>query len=99
MISSHVKKHRTTGPVLTVLGLVGFISGVTIVFMHFGILIKYAFHFAVGSALVFCLIAAYASSRGIKAGVPDGRIEHFAFGLSVLSLYSVQVFLGLGILF
>lgn len=99
MIPSQVKKHRTTGPVLVILGFLGFISGITIVLMHFGILVKYPFHLAAGLALIFCLIATYMSSRKIKASVPDWRMVHFAFGLTVLSLYSVQVFLGLGILF
>ncbi len=94
-----IKKHRSVGPVLVVLGLAGFISGLTIVFVHFGVLVKYHLHFAMGLALIFCLAATYAVSRRIKVNIPDWRTEHIALGLTVLSLYAVQIFLGLGILF
>ncbi len=99
MSPSLIRKHRSAGPVLTVLGLFGFISGVTIVVMHFGVLIKYFVHFVTGLALVSCLAATYLISGRIKVHAPDWRTLHFAFGLCVLGLYAVQVFLGLGILF
>ncbi len=68
---SLIRKHRTAGPVFAVLGLFGFVSGMTIVFIHFGVLVKYLLHFAVGLALVFCLIATYAVSRRIRISIAD----------------------------
>ena len=96
---SLIKKHRTAGPVLAVLGLLGFISGIVIVLFHFATVVKYPLHLAVGSALALCIAATYRISRGIKVHEPQWRTLHFAFGLGILNLYAAQVFLGFGILF
>jgi Na+/H+ antiporter NhaD/arsenite permease-like protein len=93
-----IKKHRTAGPVLALFGLFGFISGIVIVLVHFGTLVKYPPHLAAGTALALCIIATFSISRRIRARVPDWRTLHFALGLGILSLYAAQVFLGLGIL-
>ena len=99
MTPSLIKKHRTAGPVLALSGLFGFISGTVIVLVHFGTLVKYPPHLAVGTALALCIIATYSISRKIRTRLPDGRTLHFALGIGTLILYAVQVFLGLGLLF
>ena len=94
-----IKKHRTAGPVLAFFGVFGFISGIVIVLVHFSTLVKYPPHLAVGTALVFCIVATYSLSRRIRTRLSDGRTLHFALGLCTLILYAVQAFLGLGLLF
>jgi hypothetical protein len=96
---SLIKKHRTAGPVLAVLGLSGFASGTVIILLHFGTLVKYPLHLAVGSVLALCISATYTISRAIRARDSRWRTPHFTIGLGILNLYAIQVFLGLGILF
>jgi hypothetical protein len=96
---SLINKHRTTGPVLAAMGLLGFISGIVIVLLHFATVVKYPLHLAFGLALALCIAATYRISREIKVHDPKWRTLHFAFGMGTLNLYAAQVFLGFGILF
>jgi hypothetical protein len=96
---SLIKKHRKAGPLFAALGLFGFMSGIIIVFIHFGVIVKYPPHLAVGSVLALCIVTTYGISRGIKIGLPEMRTMHFALGLCTLILYAAQIFLGLGLLF
>jgi hypothetical protein len=96
---SLIKKHRTAGRYLALTGLFGYISGITIVSIHFGTVVKYPPHLAVGSVLVLCIAATYRVSGRIRVREPERRTLHSALGVGILGLYAIQVFLGLGILF
>lgn len=81
------------------MGLFGYISGIIIVSIHFGTVVKYPPHLAVGSVLALCIAATYRVSGRIKVREPERRTLHSALGLGILNLYAIQVFLGFGILF
>ncbi len=93
-----IRRHRKTGPVLAVLGITGFIAGMTIAFLEWGHILKYPLHFITGLTIVSLIITIFIISRKIKGPDPYWRNRHFALGILIIFLYLVQAFLGLGIL-
>lgn len=94
-----IKRHRRLGPILAVLGIAGFFAGISIVYLDYGHILKYPLHFIVGSLIVLSIITAYFISRKIRGAEPAYRNLHFRFGLLIISLYLIQIFIGIGILF
>jgi len=93
-----IKRHRKLGPVLTFESMIGFLAGVTIVYLDFGHIFKYPLHFITGLLIVLSVITAFLISKRIK-GVDDlWRYRHYVLGILIISFYFVQAFLGLGIL-
>jgi hypothetical protein len=97
--ANQVRRHRGLGPVIAGLGVLGFAGGLTLVRLYFGFRIKYPLHFLTGLSLAVLIITAFSLSRMIKAADPRWRTPHFIAGLIILCLYTVQIILGLGILF
>ena len=93
-----VKRHRKLGPVLAGLGGLGFCAGLTLVLLDTGDILKYPGHFSVGLTIVTLLLTTFLVSRKIKGPESPYRQPHFLLGLTILSLYVVEVFLGLGVL-
>lgn len=93
-----IRRHRKTGPVIAILGILGFIIGITVVSLDAGRIFKYPFHLIIGLAIVFSIITTFIISRKIKGPEPYWRNRHYALGILIICLYSVQAFLGLGIL-
>jgi len=94
-----VKRHRKLGPVLACVGALGFFAGITLVFIDTGNILKYPAHLIVGAILVGLLATTFLISRKIKGiEASSWRQVHFFLGLSILSLYLLEVFLGLGVL-
>jgi hypothetical protein len=93
-----VKRHRKAGPVLALLGGLGFFTGLTLVLLDTGNILEYKLHFFTGLSIITLLIATYRISRDIKGPDSPFRIYHFAFGVAVLCLYLVNIFLGVGVL-
>jgi hypothetical protein len=94
-----IRRHRKLGPILAVLGFLGYLFGLILVLLDTGNILKYPAHLLVGSIIVALLLTTFLVSRkitGVKAS-PFRRI-HFLLGLVILSLYVVQLFLGLGVL-
>lgn len=94
-----IKRHRRLGPVLTILGLLGFSIGFTLVLIHTGRVLKFPSHLFIGFALVALLVATYALSRKIKGPDSSHRTPHMLLGITILCLYLVEAALGIGILF
>ncbi len=94
-----VKRHRKTGPVFAVLGCLGYIAGLSIVYIDEGKVFYYPLHFIFGSAIAVSLIMTYYISRKIKGSASSWRTPHFILGIWILCLYLVQTVLGLEILF
>jgi hypothetical protein len=94
-----VKRHRKAGPVLAILGGLGFLVGLTLVLMDTGRILEYPLHLCVGLVIVPLLISAFIVSRKIKGPDSPFRMPHFILGMCILLLYVIQSFLGLGILF
>jgi hypothetical protein len=94
-----VRRHRKLGPILALLGGIGFGAGIALVLVDTGDILKYPAHLAVGTAIVILLTITYLVSRKITS--PEAspyRQAHFLLGLTILALYLVQTVLGLGVL-
>jgi len=94
-----IKRHRKGGPVLAVLGILGFCIGFTLVMLDTGNVFEYPFHFFVGLMIVLCLIATFIISRRIKGPGSPLRTPHFILGVVILCLYLIEAVLGIGVLF
>lgn len=94
-----IRQHRRLGPILAALGGLGFAAGLTLVWLDTGNLLKYPAHLLVGLAIVALLLSTVLVSRRIKGPNSPPRELHFRLGLAILSLYVLEVFLGLGVLF
>ncbi|HAR46854.1 MAG TPA: hypothetical protein DCS05_12025 [Nitrospiraceae bacterium] len=94
-----VLRHRKAGPVLAVLGTLGFFVGLALVGVFGkGNLLEHPPHLFTGMVIVLLLGATYAVSRRIRGAELQPRELHFKMGLAILFFYSVEIFLGLGIL-
>lgn len=94
-----VKKHRQRGPVLALLGIIGFFIGLTVVTLDQRNYLEYWQHLVNGSAIVMLLAATYAISKKIKGPDSPYRVPHFIIGIILLVLYLYEALLGAGILF
>ena len=93
-----IRKHRKRGPVLALFGILGFLAGVTLVYMDKARILEFPAHFITGASISFLLIATFLISRGIRGPESSLRIIHFIIGIGILCLYLFQIFLGLNIL-
>jgi len=94
-----IKRHRSIGPVLAPLGVLGFFAGVTLSLLDDGVLLNNTLHFIVGLLLACSIITTFFISRQIRGPESPSRDLHFRLGVFILCLYPLQVFLGLGIFF
>lgn len=93
-----IKRHRRNGPLLAFMGVCGFLSGVILVGLDSGELLKYFYHLLVGLALASLIITTFVVSKQIKGPAPYWRNIHRAIGLLIICFYLAQVFLGLNVL-
>jgi hypothetical protein len=93
-----IRRHRKFGPVISLLGIAGFLSGVIIARIGGNILAR-PLHFMVGTVLTVSLIFTFFFSRKIKGRSSPWRTLHFASGTVTIWLYVIQIYLGIGILF
>jgi hypothetical protein len=93
-----VKRHRRMGPVLVVLGGIGFLEGLTLVLLDTGKVLQFPPHLFTGLTIVVLLIATFKISRDIKGPDSPYRTPHFKIGVAILCLYVVNVIIGIGVL-
>lgn len=93
-----VKRHRKQGPVFAILGILGFMAGMTLIYLDKGRLLQYPLHFIVGSLIALLLFITFMISRKISSSAPEWRTPHFIIGISLIFLYLIQALLGLSIL-
>ena len=94
-----IRRHRKLGPILASLGAMGFGAGLTLILLDTGNILKYPVHLLVGTIIVALLLTTFLVSRKIAG--PEAspfRQAHFLLGLAILSLYLLEVLLGLGVL-
>jgi hypothetical protein len=96
---SFVRRHRANGPVLAVLGVLGYLGGASLIWIDRGRFFVFPYHATTGMCIAVCLILTYRISREIKGPESPWRAPHFLLGILILSLYLVQALLGLDILF
>lgn len=93
-----VARHRRNGPVLALLGILGYVAGAVLITIDKGRVFEYPVHHLAGLAIVFLLAATFIVSRRIKGPASPWRTPHFLLGLAILTAYLVQLFLGLNVL-
>jgi Protein of unknown function (DUF4079) len=93
-----IKRHRKMGPVLTILGGLGFCIGLTLVLLDTGNILEYPAHLFVGTVILILLVTTFLISRKIKGPDSPLRTPHFILGIAILCLYLIEVFLGIGVL-
>lgn len=94
-----VRRHRRLGPVLALLGGLGFTVGLALALLDKGRVYIYPLHLFAGLAIVLLLISTFLVSRKIRGLDSPFRTPHFFLGICILLLYVTQLFLGLGVLF
>jgi hypothetical protein len=92
---SVIKRHRKNGPVFSLLGVLGFLAGLGLVYLTKGFFLIHPLHFFVGLGLVLLIGTTYVLSQKIKGPGSSLRTTHFIMGLLLLGLYVLQVFIGL----
>lgn len=93
-----IRRHRKFGPIFVFMGLAGFFAGLTLVTFDHGHVFKYPLHSIMGSLIALSLVTTFSISKRIRANKPAWRTLHFILGIFIISLYVIQIFLGLGIL-
>jgi hypothetical protein len=93
-----IRRHRGNGPVLVLLGILGYVMGVTLITIDKEHIFEYRVHHLVGFAIVILLATTLLVSRKIKGPVSPWRTPHFLLGLAILGAYLAQLLLGLNIL-
>jgi hypothetical protein len=94
-----IKRHRKLGPVLVLLGVLGYLAGPTFLYLRIGHIFEYPLHFINGSLIVLLIITTFFISKRIKGRESPWRTPHLAVGICIIVLYFFQAFLGIGILF
>jgi hypothetical protein len=94
-----IKRHRRMGPVLVILGGIGFLEGLTLVMLDSGKVLQFPLHLFTGLTIVVLLIATYKISRNITSTDASYRTLHFVIGSVILCLYLVDVVIGIRVLF
>jgi hypothetical protein len=91
----NIKRHRGNGPVLALLGILGYVAGATLITIDKGHFFEYRAHHIVGLSIVILLTTTFFVSRKIKGPVSPWRTPHLLLGLAILVAYLVQLILGL----
>jgi hypothetical protein len=93
-----IRRHRKFGPIFVFWGVIGFLAGLTLVYIDEGRVFEYPLHFIMGSLITLSLVTTFLISRRIRSDNPSWRTPHFMLGLLIIFFYFIQIFLGLGIL-
>jgi hypothetical protein len=93
-----IKRHRALGPLLVLLGISGFLAGLSIAYLDQGRIFRHPLHFLFGLAIAAGLVTTFLVSKQIRPGDSPWRNAHALVGAGLIALYLFQVMLGLGIL-
>jgi hypothetical protein len=93
-----VRRHRSRGPLLVLLGILGYVAGAVLIGIDKGHFFEYPLHNIVGAGIVILLAATFFIAREIKGPESPWRIRHLLVGIGIVCLFLVQLFLGLNIL-
>ena len=94
-----IRRHRNRGPILVLLGILGYVAGAVLIYADKGYLFKYPLHHIVGLGIVALLAATFFITRKIKGPESPWRNRHIVISIGILCLYLVQLFVGLNVLF
>ena len=94
-----VRRHRNRGPMLVLLGILGYVVGAVLIYADKGHFFKYPLHNLVGLGIVVLLTATFFVARKIKGPESPWRNRHVIVSICILCLYLVQLLIGLNVLF
>ncbi|NWF75164.1 MAG: DUF4079 family protein [Nitrospirae bacterium] len=94
-----IRKHRKSGPIFAVEGVIGFLAGMTIVYIAEGHIMVYPLHFFIGLLITLSIIITLILSKKIKSRESKWRTLHLASGILIICLYVIQIFIGIKIIF
>lgn len=94
-----IKKHRKSGPIFAVEGLIGFLAGMTIVYIAEGHIMVYPLHFFIGLLINLSIVITLILSKKIKSRESKWRTPHLSSGILLICLYIIQIVIGLKIIF
>lgn len=92
------RRHRKLGPVLEILGIAGFLAGLTIVTLGERNYLEHWHHLFIGAAIVSLIVVTVRVSSRISGPDSPLRAVHFRLGIAILALYVLEALLGIGIL-
>ncbi len=93
-----VRRHRNRGPILVLLGILGYVAGAVLIYADKGHFFEYPLHHIVGLGIVILLAATFFIARNIKGPESPWRNRHVIVSIGILCFYLVQLFIGLNIL-
>ena len=93
-----VKRHRTMGPIITLMGIAGVFAGAMTVYLNEGRIFENPIHFVIGLSIVAFVSTTFVISRKIRSQDSPLRNPHFIVGLVIISLYCIQIFVGIRML-
>jgi hypothetical protein len=93
-----VKRHRTMGPIITLMGIAGFFAGAMTVYLNEGRIFENPIHFVIGLSIVAFVSTTFVISRKIRSQDSPLKNPHFIVGLVIISLYCIQIFVGIRML-
>jgi len=93
-----VKRHRSRGPFLVLLGILGYGAGASLIYLDKEKVFQYPLHHLVGLGIVTLLAATFFIAREIKGPESPWRIRHAIVSAGLLCLYLMQLVIGLGVL-
>ena len=94
-----VRRHRKVGPALAIMGIFGFISGIGTAYLSEGEIFEYPLHFLTGLSISSLIILTFLVSRKIRSRESPWRNPHYIIGIVIITLYFVQAYLGIGMVF
>jgi hypothetical protein len=94
-----VRRHRNRGPILVLLGILGYVAGAVLISADKGHLFEYPLHNIIGLGIVILLTATFFVAREIKGLESPWGTRHVLVSIGILCLYLVQLFVGLNVLF
>jgi hypothetical protein len=94
-----VKRHRTMGPIVALMGIAGFFAGAVSVYLNDGRIFEHPVHFIIGLSIAALIFITYLISKKIKAGEPTFRNLHLFIGVVIICFYFIQAFIGINMLF
>lgn len=93
-----VKRHRTMGPILALMGIAGFFAGAITVYLNEGRIFEHPVHFVIGLSIAALVATTFVISRKIRSQDSPLRHPHFIVGLVIICLYCIQIFFGISML-
>ena len=94
-----VRRHRKLGPSLAILGIFGFVGGISTAYLSEGEIFEHPIHFLTGLTISALIITTFLVSRKIRGRESTWRTVHYFIGLVIISLYVFQAYLGIRMLF